>query len=45
MIGVFWFELGANAGLIEGILVLQGIVLFILAYGFFGGRVGPGFLA
>jgi len=38
MIGVFWLELEAIAGLIEGILVLQGIVLFVLAYGFLGGK-------
>jgi len=38
MIGVFWLDLEAIAQLIEIVLVLQGIVLFTLAYGFLGGK-------
>lgn len=38
MIGVFWFDLGTLAWLVEGTLILQGIVLFILAYGFLSGN-------
>jgi hypothetical protein len=38
MIGGTLFDLTAVAQIIEGVLVLQGIVLFILAYGFLNGK-------
>lgn len=34
-----WFDLGAFAWLIGDIIALQGIVLFLLAYGFMFGKV------
>jgi hypothetical protein len=38
LMGSDWLQFGAISGLIGGILVLQGIVLFVLAYGFLGGK-------
>jgi hypothetical protein len=33
-----WLQFGTMSWLIGGILVLQGIVLFVLVYGFLGGK-------
>jgi hypothetical protein len=38
MIGGTFFDLAGAAVIVEGVLVLQGIVLFVLAYGFVNGK-------
>jgi len=38
IIGGTLLDLAAVAQIIEGVLVLQGIVLFVVAYGFLGGK-------
>ena len=38
LLGAAWLQFGAYSSLIGGILAFQGIVLFVLAYGFMNGN-------